>query len=211
VIPTEADIGRQVTTRTPIFLRMERSSRQLISVLISRWERKAKLFGVRLKNVNNIEKGLSPPGLGKRTMCLFLEQIENMTAHLHHSNTTSTEGLGELVKVVTNFQNESQERRGETTDTGWRHKNRNVLASIKMSFDSNTVLSYLLEEQYTMLETRAGNLESILINARVDSKQATQIVASSLAFRISKRQFALLFWAAIPPGWSQQYKLVGEM
>ena len=158
--------------------------------------KESKVFGVRLKKVNNIEKGISPPGLGKRTMYLFLEQIENMTAHPHHSNTTSNEGLGKLgklVKVVTNFQTESQERRGEITDTGWRHKNRNVLASIKTSFDSNTVLSYLLEEKHTMIKTCANNLKSILINAQEISRQVTQIMASSLAFRIRKETLHFYF------------------
>ena len=37
------------------------------------------LFGMGIKNVNALEKGLSPPDLGKNTITLFLEQIDDMT------------------------------------------------------------------------------------------------------------------------------------
>lgn len=144
------------------------------------------LFKVNTKNVNGLETGLGSPGLGKQTLRLLLEQIEDMTAYPRHSSTNTTEGIGELVEVVTNLKHQDQERQGGTIDTGWKHKNRNVLGSIKSPSDLSNVLTYLLEEQHTILETCAGNMESVLINANIDSKVATKIVASSLAFRISR-------------------------
>ena len=144
------------------------------------------LFKVNLKNVNDLEDGLGIAGIGKTTLRLLLEQIEDMTAYPRHSSTNATEGLGELVEVVTNFNNQDQERRGGASDTGWKHKHRNVLANVKSSTELNGVLSYLQEEQHTILETCAGNMESILINGHVDSVIATEVIASSLAFRISR-------------------------
>ena len=144
------------------------------------------LFKVNTKNVNGLETGLSCKGLGKHTLRLLLEQIDDMTAYPRHSSTNTTEGIGELVEVVTSFKHQDQERQGGTIDTGWKHKNRNVLGGIKSPSDLNDVLTYLLEEQHAILETCAGNMESVLINASIDSKVATKIVASSLAFRISR-------------------------
>ena len=43
----------------------------------------------------------------------------------------------------------------------------------------------MLEEQYTLLETCAWNLDSILINTRIKESVATIIVNQSLAFRIA--------------------------
>ena len=144
------------------------------------------LFNISIKNVNGLEEGLGPSGIGKTTRHLLLEQIEDMTAYPRHSSTSATEGIGELVEAVTGFKHQEQEKLGGSNDTGWKHKNRNVLGSVKSSNDLNNVLSYLLEEQHTILETCAGNMESVLINARVGSDLATQMVASSLGFRISR-------------------------
>ena len=144
------------------------------------------LFGVNLKNVNALEEGLGIPGIGKTTRRLFLEQMEDMTAYPRHSNTNTTEGIGELVEGLSSFRNQDQERRGGVTDTGWKHKHRNVLANITSSRGLNEVIVFIQEEQHTILETCAGNMESILINSNVDSELATEAVASSLAYRISR-------------------------
>ena len=101
------------------------------------------LFGVQLKNVNALEEGLGISGIGKTTLRLFLEQMEDMTAYPRHSSTNTTEGIGELVEGLSNFRNQEQERRGGVTDTGWKHKRRNVLANITNSKELNEV-SHLL-------------------------------------------------------------------
>ena len=98
------------------------------------------LFGVQLKNVNALEEGLGISGIGKITLRLFLEQMEDMTAYPRHSSTNTTEGIGELVEGLSNFRNQEQERRGGVTDTSWKHKHRNVLASITNSKDLNEVI-----------------------------------------------------------------------
>ena len=144
------------------------------------------LFNVSIKNVNGLEQGLGPSGIGKKTRHLLLEQMEDMTAYPRHSSTNATEGIGELVEAVTGFKHHEQEKLGGSSDTGWKHKNRNVLGSVKSATDLNNILSYLLEEQHTILETCAGNMESVLLNAHIGSDLATQMVASSLGFRISR-------------------------
>ena len=144
------------------------------------------LFNVNIKNVNGLEDGLGPSGIGKTTRHLLLEQMEDMTAYPRHSSTVATEGIGELVEAVTGFKHQEQEKHGGSSDTGWKHRSRNVLGSVKSSSDLNKILSYLLEEQHTILETCAGNMESVLINAHIDNNVATQTVASSLGFRISR-------------------------
>ena len=40
-----------------------------------------KLFGVDVKSVTVLEKGIGPLNLGKQTISLFLEKIDNMTAY----------------------------------------------------------------------------------------------------------------------------------
>ena len=72
-------------------------------------------------------------------------------AYPRYSATNSIDILGELVEVVTNYQHEAQEWRGGSTDTGWFHKNRNVLATISSFTKLNSILSYLLEEQRPIL------------------------------------------------------------
>ena len=44
------------------------------------------LFGVSVKNMVTLEKGLLPPKLGKATMTLFLEQVDDVTAYPCHSS-----------------------------------------------------------------------------------------------------------------------------
>jgi len=44
------------------------------------------LFGGDLKSVNNTEEGLSPPGHGKTTTSMFLEQIDDITAYPRQPN-----------------------------------------------------------------------------------------------------------------------------
>ena len=91
-----------------------------------------------------------------------------MTSYPRQSSTGNTKDIRELVEVVTAHQNRKQEKHGGTIDTGWNRKQWNVLEGIKTSVCLTTVLSYLLEEQHTILETYSGNLESILINGHVD-------------------------------------------
>ena len=144
------------------------------------------LFGVNLKNVNALEDGLGISGIGKSTLRLFLGQMEDMTAYPRHSSTNTTEGIGELVEGLSSIRRQSQERQGGVMDTGWKNKHRNVLASITNPVSLNEVICFIQEEQHTILETCAGNMESILINSRVDNETATEVVASSLAYRISR-------------------------
>ena len=151
------------------------------------------LFNVNLKNVDALEDGLGISGLGKTTLRLLLEQIDDMTAYPRHSSTNTTEGLGELVDVVSNFSNQDQERHGGVTDTGWKHKHRNVLVNIKDSAGLTDVICFIQEEQHTILETCAGNMESILINSQVDSETAIEVVASSLAYRVSRDTLGFYF------------------
>ena len=144
------------------------------------------LFGVELKNVHALEEGLGISGIGKTTLRLFLEQMEDMTAYPRHSSTNTTEGLGELVEGLSNLRNQEQERRGGVTDTNWKNKHRNVLASITNSKDLNEVICFIQEEQHSILENCAGNMASILISSRVDNDSAIEAVATSLAYRISR-------------------------
>jgi len=50
------------------------------------------IFGVSLKNVDRLEQGLAPSGLGKRTVHLLLEQVEDMSAYPCHQNPKSSGG-----------------------------------------------------------------------------------------------------------------------
>ena len=90
------------------------------------------LFGVGIKNVVTLEKGLSPPRLGKTTISLFLEQIDDVTAYPRHSSDKTSESLGDFVEAVTDMNNASEGRKGGTRDTGWKNKHRNSLGSIKI-------------------------------------------------------------------------------
>jgi len=80
------------------------------------------LFGVSLKHVDKLEQRLAPSGLGKCTVHLFLEQIEDMLAYPRHQNAKSSEGVGQLVQVVTAMNSHSQEKRGGLTNVGWKTK-----------------------------------------------------------------------------------------
>ena len=144
------------------------------------------LFGVNVKNVVTLEKGLSPPKLGKATMTLFLEQIDDVTAYPRHSSDKTSESLGDFVEAVTDMNNASHGRKGGTRDTGWKQKHRNSLEGIKSSEKLSSALSYLLEEQHNVLETCHGDLEVVLIHAQVEEDYATNIITNSLAMRIFK-------------------------
>ena len=149
--------------------------------------KESELFGVDLKNVNHLEKGLSPKNLGKQTASLFLEQIDDMAAYPRHSSHKTQESLGDFVEAVTDLSHQQQGQRGGVRDTGWKGKTRNSLDYIKNSQDLNTALSYLMEEQHTIMETCQGDLESVLVScARVDDETATNVVANSLALRIGR-------------------------
>ena len=128
--------------------------------------------------------------MGKRTVHLFLEQIEDMSAYPCHHNTKSSEGVGEIVQVVTAMNSHAQGKRGGLTNMGWKTKHHNSLACIHSSEELNEALTYILEEQHTFLETYAGNMESILINSHVKKKTATFMVNKSVTFRIASDTLA---------------------
>ena len=90
------------------------------------------LFGVGINNVNALENGLAPPGSGKKTVSIFLEQIDDMTVYPRHISHKNSEALGEFVDAVTDLSNHRDGRRGGTKDTGWQNKTRNALEYIKM-------------------------------------------------------------------------------
>ena len=144
----------------------------------------SELFGVDLKNVNTLEKGLAPAKLGKHTVTLFLEQIDDVTAYPRHANHRNNDGLGDFVEAVADINQQHAGRKDGARDTGWKGKSRNALGAIKTSDELGAALSYLLEEQHTILETCHGDFESILLNAQVDEDTATDIVTNSLGMRI---------------------------
>ena len=82
----------------------------------------SELFGVDLKNVVNLEKGLAPANLGKKTASLFLEQINDMAAYPRHSSHKTQESLGDFVEAVTDLSHQQQGQRGGVRDTGWKSK-----------------------------------------------------------------------------------------
>ena len=75
------------------------------------------LFGIGIKNVNVLEAGLGPSNSGKKTISIFLEQIDDMTAYPRHINHKNSEGLGEFVDAVTDMNNERDGRKGGSRDT----------------------------------------------------------------------------------------------
>lgn len=93
-----------------------------------------------------LEKGLSPPKLGKATMTLFLEQIDDVTTYPRYSSDKTSESLGDFVEAVTDMNNASHGRKGDTRDTGWKQKHRNSLDGIKTLEKLSNALSYLFEE-----------------------------------------------------------------
>ena len=144
------------------------------------------LFGVGIKNAVTLEKGLSPAKLGKTTLTLFLEQIDDVTAYPRHSSDKTSESLGDFVEAVTDMNQSNQGRKGGSQDTGWKNKHRNSLEAMKSSDVLNTSLAYLLEEQHNVLETCQGDFEAVLLHAQVDENYATAIVSNSLAIRLCK-------------------------
>ena len=55
------------------------------------------LFGVDIKSVNVLERGLAPTGLDKNSTLLFLENIGDMTAYPRHNHHKTSESLGNFV------------------------------------------------------------------------------------------------------------------
>ena len=144
------------------------------------------LFGFDIKNINALEANLAPENLGKKTASLFLEQIDDMAAYPRHSGQKTQESLGDFVEAVTDLNHQQQGQRGGVRDTGWKSKTRNSLDYIKNSHELDVALTYLAEEQHTMMETCQGDLESVLVNAQVDDDTATNVVSNSLALRIGR-------------------------
>ena len=121
-----------------------------------------------LKSVANSEAGLTPKNIGEKTFALFLDQIDDMIAYTRHSSQKSAEGLGDSVEAVSDLNQSRQGSKAGNRDNGWKAQKRNALDNIKNSEDLNAALSYLLEEQHTILETCHGEIESVLINTHVD-------------------------------------------
>ena len=90
--------------------------------------KEGELFGVNLKNVINLERGLAPSNLGKHTISLLLEQIDDVTAYPRHANHRNSEGLGDFVEAVADISQDRQGRKEGSRDTGWKGKTRNALA-----------------------------------------------------------------------------------
>ena len=105
--------------------------------------------------MNVLEAGLGPKS-GKKTISIFLEQIDDMTAYPRHINQKNSEGLGEFVDAVADMNNEREGRKVGSRDTGWRNKTRNALEYMKSRDGMNAAISYLLEEQHNILETCQG-------------------------------------------------------
>ena len=70
------------------------------------------LFGVDVKSVAGLERGIAPSNLGKQTISLFLEQIDDMTAYPRHTHHKTSESLGDFVEAVTDLSNQSQGKQG---------------------------------------------------------------------------------------------------
>ena len=87
--------------------------------------------------------------------------------------------------MVTAMSAHAQERRRVLIDVGWKTKDHNSLAYIHSSKYLIKALTYVIEEQYILLEICVVNMESILINTHVKEHTATFMVNKSIAFRIS--------------------------
>ena len=144
------------------------------------------LFGVNIKSVNVLERGLAPTGIGKLSTPLFPEQIGDTTAYPRHSHHKTSESLGEFVETVTELKNTDRMRQGGTKDSGWKHKSRNALKNVKSGEDLSAALSNLLEEQHAILETFLGDLESILLGANADESITSQVASTSISYRIGR-------------------------
>ena len=103
------------------------------------------LFGIRIKNINTLEKGLGPPTSGKKKKSLFLNKTDDMMVYLRHVSQNNSDLLGVVVNAVTGLNNHHNGRKGGTKDTGWQNKNRNSLEYIKSNYGLNIALSYLLK------------------------------------------------------------------
>ena len=60
------------------------------------------------------------------------------------------------------------------------------MGNIRSAEDLNAALSYLLEEQHTIIETCQGDLESVLLEADAPEDVAAHIASNSLALRIGR-------------------------
>jgi len=98
------------------------------------------LFGVIIKNVNVLEMGLAPYGLGKNSTSLFLNQIGDRTAYPRNNHHKTSESLNDFVEAVTDFHARAQSHKGETKDSGWKHKSCNALGNIKSGEDISAAL-----------------------------------------------------------------------
>jgi len=63
------------------------------------------LFGVDIKRVNVLERGLARTGLGNNSTSFFLEQIDDKTSYPRHSHHKTSESLGEFMEAVTDLSN----------------------------------------------------------------------------------------------------------
>ena len=86
-----------------------------------------------------------------------------MTAYPHHSTSRSSEGVGELVKVVTEINAKKLEQRGGLIDADWKQKQQNTFITITKVNNLNNILTFILEEQHALIKTCAGNLDAIFL------------------------------------------------
>ena len=78
------------------------------------------LFGIDIKSVSNLEAGLTPAKIGKKTSSLFLDQIDDMTSYPRHLSQKSAEGLGDFVEAVSDLNQHRQDQTIGSWDNGWK-------------------------------------------------------------------------------------------
>ena len=88
------------------------------------------------------------------------------------------------MKLITNFNNQYQERWG--ISDGGKHKNRNIIVSTNSLGDLSETLLCLQYEQHTILKIYSSTMKEILLNGHTYSTIITEIVTSSWAFCISQ-------------------------
>ena len=69
------------------------------------------------------------------------------------------------MEAVTDLSTAKVGQQGGTLDAGWKAKHHNSMKTIKNAESLNMALTYLIEEQHSILETYQGDLESVLVNA----------------------------------------------
>lgn len=109
-----------------------------------------------------------------------------MTAYPHHTHQKMLYIFGNFVEAVTGLSNQYQDRRRGAKDFGWKRKSRNSQDDIKSLEDLTATLTYLLEEQYIILATFYGDLESVRLSTSTDEEMATQLASKSSYFCVGR-------------------------